>query len=369
MKIALIGQKGIPASGGGVEKHVEELAVRMVALGHEVTVFCRDNYSSDKPNWFFGVKLKYSYAPNKKNLEAIVYSISSSFKCLLKDFDIVHYHALGPATASFIPKVFGKRVVVTVHGLDWQRAKWGRLAQTYLKFGEFASAHFPAQTIVVSKYLKEYYGKKYNIEPVYIPNGVVESAEEKEKEILKFNLKKDSYILFLARLTPEKGCHYLLDAFKELKTDKKLVIAGGSSNTDDYVNQLQKHASDRVIFTGNISGRLLREIFANCYIYVLPSEIEGLPISLLEAMSFSKCSLVSDIRENTDVISEDGIEKYGVSFKNKNSKDLKLKLEFLLNNQNEVNKKGSDAKKYVLNNYNWDSVVENTLKVYQKAIK
>jgi len=265
MKIAMIGQKGIPAKSGGIEKHVEEMATRLVEQGHEVTVYCRNTYMEDNMKEYKGVTIKTIKTINSKSLDAIVYSLKATVDSLFHDYEIYNYHAIGPASLSFIPKIFGKKVVVTVHGLDWQRKKWGKFGRIYLKFGEFITGHYADKIISVSENLTEYFIKKYNRREenvIFIPNGVRIESEIAPNEIKKFGLNRNEYILFLARLVPEKGAHYLIEAYKKLRTDKKLVIAGGTSFSDDYVEKLNELAenNNNIIFTGNVGGKLLAEL-------------------------------------------------------------------------------------------------------------
>ncbi|WP_368294261.1 glycosyltransferase family 4 protein [Dehalobacter sp. TBBPA1] len=366
MKIAMIGQKGISIFAGGVERHVEEISKRLTKKGHEVTVYCRAIGKAGRSTLenYHGINLKYIPTSENKYLEPIIYTFKATMDSLTKQYDIIHYHALGPASLSFIPKIIGKNVIVTVHGLDWKRDKWGQLAKLYLKFGEKVSARFPDKVISVSENLREYYLYKYikkEDEVIYIPNGVNSQPLREEKEIMKYGLEKGKYILFLARLVPEKGAHYLINAYRDLSTDKKLVIAGGSSYTDSYVNEIkEKNPNNKIIFTGDVKGPLLEELFSNAFVYVLPSDVEGMPITLLEAMSYRKCCLVSDIPENVNVIDED----CGFSFKKSDESDLKRKLEYLLLNPEIVNITGQKAYEKVVMHYNWDNISESTEKVY-----
>jgi glycosyltransferase involved in cell wall biosynthesis len=366
MKIAMIGQKGIPALSGGVERHVEEISKRLVAQGHDVTVFCRSTYSESRRASYQGVILKYIKTINNKSAEAIVYSLKASWASLLEDYDLIHYHAIGPASTALIPKLFRRKVIVTVHGLDWQRDKWGRLAKMYLKFGEKASGWFSDKIISVSENLRDYYLTRYkrpHDDVFFIPNGVQPLAAVEPSEIYKYGLEKEDYILFLARLVPEKGAHYLIDSFQKLKTDKKLVIAGGSSFTDEYVNTLKQKAkgNPNIIFTGAVQGRFLQELYSNAYLYVLPSDIEGMPITLLEAMSYARCCLTSNLPENVGILKD----CFGYVFKRSDINSLAEKIEFLLQNPELVTKTGKKAYEEVKNNYNWDAIVEKTIAVYK----
>lgn len=367
MKIAMIGQKGIAAKDGGVEKHVEEIATRLVKSGHEVTVYYRNTYIDSDMTEYKGIQLKCIKTIRNKNLDAIVYTFKATMDALRENFDIYHYHALGPASLSFIPKLLGKKVIVTVHGLDWQRGKWGKFAKAYLKFGEHIAGKCSSKIISVSENLRDYFIKKYNRrkeDVFFIPNGVNIYMNRPGELIKNFGLEKDSYILYLARIVPEKGSHYLIQAFNSLNTDKKLVIAGGTSFTDDYLLKIKDLAKDnsKIIFTGNVGGKLKEELFSNCYIYILPSDIEGMPLTLLEAMSYKKCCIVSDIPENKNVIKNNGF-----TFIKGNIDDLKEKIELLLNNKDLIKNMGESAFNDIKDNYNWGYVTNKIEKVYEEV--
>ncbi|SEO64165.1 glycosyltransferase family 4 protein [Paenibacillus sp. OV219] len=365
MKVAMIGQKGIPSRAGGIEVHVEELAKRLAGQGCDLIVYCREGYSdalNGEP--IQSLRVQKTSSIKSKHLDAISHTLSSTIHALFAKCDIFHYHALGPSTLSFIPRLFGKKVVCTVHGLDWQRAKWGKLATTYLKFGEYATAKFSHETITVSDALVDYYKNKYTREINYIPNGVEKPTNLSPDIILnKYGLDKDSYVLFLARLVPEKGAHYLIEAFKSLPPGKKLVIAGGSSHSDEYAESLRRLAADRddIVFTGFVTGDELKELYSNCYLYVLPSDIEGLPISLLEAMSYENYCLTSDIAENANIVG-----KLGATFAASNTADLANKLRYLLDHPDVVQSSRAKTREYVIQKYNWDDICQSTLNVYKR---
>ena len=260
----------------------------------------------------------------------------------------------------WIPKLFGKRCVATVHGLDHQRAKWGKFASFYIFAGEKCAVKFADEIIVLSENIQKYFEDTYSRKTVFIPNGVSKNALKPAEEITeRFGLEKDGYILYLGRLVPEKGIHYLIEAFKEIDTDKKLVIAGGASDSTEYADELKKSACDNIIFTDFVKGGLLEELYSNAYIYVLPSDLEGMPLSLLEAMSYGNCCVTSDIHECKSVIGE-----CGVTFKKGDVGDLKEKLQRLLNDSEAVEKYKSVSSDYVCNRFNWDEVTRRTLELY-----
>ena len=371
MKIAMIGHKRIPSREGGIEIVVAELSKRMAAQGHDVTAYNRksehiagkDFEQSEKIKQWQGVKIKWVKTPDSSKLNAIVYSFFATLRAVFSRFDIIHFHAEGPASMVILAKLFRKRSVVTIHGLDWQRSKWGGFATKFLKFGERTAAKYADEIIVLSKNVQDYFVKVYGRETVFIPNGI-SKPDNYEPEIIKnkYGLDKDGYILFLGRLVPEKGVHYLIEAYKELDTDKKLVIAGGSSHTKEYESELKALANgnENIIFTGFIQGKELDELYSNAYIYCLPSDLEGMPISLLEAMSYGNCCLTSNIAECSEVCGENA-----VYFEQGNVPSLKSTLEELLKNEERVSKLKNTAARYILSRYNWDNICDDTLKLYE----
>jgi len=369
LRIAMIGQKRIPSREGGVEIVVEELSTRMVLLGHHVTCYNRSGHHVSGKEFdginlktYKGVHLNNVFTIDKKGLAAMTSSLFGALHASFGKYKIVHFHAEGPSFMCFIPKLFGKKIVVTIHGLDWNRSKWGGFATWYLKQGEKMAVRVADEIIVLSKNVQEYFQTTYGRKTIFIPNGV-SCPEKREAELIKreFNLEKNKYILFLGRLVPEKGIKYLIEAFKTVNTNKKLVIAGGSSDTQEFTNELKELAKndERIIFTGFVQGQLLEELYSNAYIYTLPSDLEGMPLSLLEAMSYGNCCLTSDIPECKEVI-----ENKGFTFEKGNIKDLSLKLQMLCDSKDLVASYQEEASDFVCDKYNWDDVVKKTLELY-----
>ena len=375
MKIAMIGHKRIPSREGGVEIVVEELATRLVKDRYKVDVYNRkgknvQDKNADKENKkikeYKGVKIITIPTINNKGIDALLYSFFATIRALFCHYDIIHYHAEGSCAMLWIPHLFGIHTVATIHGLDWQRSKWGGLASKYIKFGERIAAKYADEIIVLSESVKNYFQETYNRDTNFIPNGVNKPILIKPRIIKeKYGLNKDDYILYLARIVPEKGLHYLVDAYKKINTDKKLVIAGGASHTNEYLNKIKMLVKDNpnIIMTGFIQGKELEELYSNCYLYCLPSDVEGMPLSLLEAMSYGCNCLVSNIDENVQVIKD-----YGTTFEKGNLEDLKNKLQLMLEKEESEEIKIRRSK-YILNTYSWDRVVDETLEVYNKVIR
>jgi glycosyltransferase involved in cell wall biosynthesis len=374
LNIAMLGHKRIPSREGGIEIVVAELARRIVNYGHKVTVYNRqghhvsgkeyDNQSHIKELKFYqGVRLVTVPTIEARGLAAVTSSFFATLKAIFGRYDCIHYHAEGPAVMLWIPHGLGIRTVVTIHGLDWKRAKWSGIATKYLKLGEKIAAKYADEVIVLSKNVQRYFMDTYGRKTKFIPNGITKpEIKDAEAIVRKWRLNKNEYILFLGRIVPEKGLRYLIDAFKEVKTDKKLVIAGGSSDTDDFVTELKAKATadQRILFTGFVQGEDLEELYSNAYVYVLPSDLEGMPISLLEAMSYGNCCMVSSIEECAAVVGDQA-----VIFEKSNPGDLKNKLQWLCENPDAVEEYRKNATDYVCSRYDWNTVVEQTLELYQ----
>lgn len=368
-KIAMIGHKRIPSREGGVEIVVYELARRLVKRGYQVDAYNRRGKHVSGKQFVEqigknhkGIRILSIPTFESGKLNAIVYSFLAVLRALFGRYDCIHFHAEGPCTMIGIPKFFGIRCVATIHGLDWQRAKWGNFASKVLKFGEEMAVKYADEIIVLSGNTQEYFQKEYGRDTVFIPNGISKPDLKEVEEIRAlWGLEKDEYLLFLARVVPEKGAHYLVEAYKRLNTDKKLVIAGGSSHSSEYYRQLKEMAADNdnIIFTNFVGGRALEELFSNTYCFVLPSDIEGMAISLLEAMSYGNCCLVSDIRENMEVV-----EEYALHFESGNVENLYEQLNRLLADPEMVQQYKEKAAAYICNKYSWDRVVEETILLY-----
>ncbi len=383
----MLGHKRMPSREGGVEIVVEELSVRMAALGHEVTVYNRkgkhvSGVSEDKKDRsnkfeYKGVKVKTVWTLPNKSLNAIVYSFFATVRAMFSNAGVIHFHAEGPCAMLPFAKLSGKRCIATIHGLDWQRAKWGGFATRFLLFGERMAAKCADEVIVLSCGVQQYFKETYGRETLLIPNGISE-PEYAQTQLIKekYGLQGNDFILFLARLVPEKGLHTLLEAYEKSGVKIPLVIAGGSSHSNEYCDQINamiqqinqradiEQSGQKIIQTGFVQGRELEELYSNAMLYVLPSEIEGMPLSLLEAMSYGNLCLTSDIPENTDVTG-----KHGFSFISGDVDSLTQKLIELCKNidllRSEEHYTRENIRKFILGKYNWDDVTKRTLECYE----
>ncbi len=362
LRIAFIGGRGVVSKYSGVESYYEQVGAELARLGHELTVYCR-NYFTPDIDEHNGMLIRRLPTIRSKHLETVVHTLLSSLHAMKSDYDIVHYHCLGPSLFSFLPRLAGKKTVVTVQGLDWQRAKWGWIAARVLRWGEAASVKLPDATMVVSRTLREYFRVHYQRETFYVPNGATLAPQRPPVQLTKWGLVPDKYVLFLGRFSPEKNCHLLINAFERIQTDMKLVLAGGSSHSDAYVDELRSHESPRIRFLPWVSGANLEELLSHAALFVLPSEIEGLSLALLDAMAAGVCVLTSDIAENREVV-----EGTGFTFQSGDEADLERMLDVLVHNPELRRQAAIRERDRIQGEYLWPEIGRAIEAVYYKVL-
>ena len=379
LDIAMIGQKGLPATFGGIEHHVEELGRRLAERGHTVRVYCRDSYVAGegqapvKTAVYRGMTLRTAPTIGTKHLDAIVHSATSTGLALGARSDIVHYHALGPGLMAPLPRYLSPaKVVLTVHGLDHQRGKWGRGAQAVLGTAHWMSGRVPDRTVVVSRTLREHYAREFGCDATYIPNGVDEpSVRPADQIVQRFGLTPGSYALFVGRLVPEKAPDQLLRAFASVPGDRRLVIVGDSSFSDDYTTQLKELGArdPRVVFTGFAFGDLLSELYRHAGVFVQPSLLEGLPLTLLEAASYGVPVIASDIPPHVEVlgaVSGPGRRTFATGDAAALAAALSAALDAAADPAgHSAEREGAEGlRKEVMAGYNWDDATDQLEQVY-----
>jgi glycosyltransferase involved in cell wall biosynthesis len=369
MRIAFIGQKGIPAIAGGVEKHVEKLASRLAAQGHEVTVYVRSHYTSPTLTSFEGVRLVHVPSINTKHLDAITHTFCATLHALFAPYDIIHFQSIGPSIFAFLPRFLKPktRVVATFHSRDYTHKKWGFFARAFLHVAEYVTCHVPERTIVSSETLIDYTRESYGRDVTFIPSGAEIAYEESTEALSHLGLRPKRYILAVHRLVPHKGTHYLIKAFKELEdTNKlpnnfKLVIVGAHANTEEYESFLKLLARGRnnIMLVGEQTGLVLETLYSHAYLYVQPSEQEGLSLALLEAMGHGLLPVVSDIPSHKEAVANTG-----AFFPVKDIDGLKKELAYFMNRGDEVAVLGQAAQERVREHYSWDAIAKKTAEVY-----
>ena len=362
LRIAFIGGRGVVSKYSGVESYYEQVGAELARLGHEVTVYCR-SYFTPRIDEHNGMRICRLPTIRSKHLETVVHTLLSSLHAMKSHCDIVHFHCLGPALFSFLPRLAGKKTVVTVQGLDWRRAKWGWIAAHVLRWGETAAVQLPDATMVVSRTLRDYFREHYRRETFYVPNGATLVPQRPPVQVIKWGLVPDNYVLFLGRFSPEKNCHLLIDAFERIQTDMKLVLAGGSSHSDAYVDELRSHESPRIRFLPWVSGANLEELLSHAALFVLPSEIEGLSLALLDAMAAGVCVLASDIAENREVV-----EGAGFTFRSGDEADLERMLDLLVRSPELRRQAAIRERDRIQGEYLWPEIGRSIAAVYYKVL-
>jgi glycosyltransferase involved in cell wall biosynthesis len=362
VRVAFIGGRGVVSKYSGVESYYEQAGHELARLGHEVTVYCR-TYFTPPMNTHNGMRVRRLPTIRSKHLETVVHTLLSTAHAMMSDYDVVHYHCLGPALFSFLPRLAGKKTVVTVQGLDWQRGKWGRIAARVLRWGEAAAVSSPDATMVVSRTLQQHYRQQYKRDTIYVPNGATLAPRRLSRQLIEWDLVPDNYVLFLGRFSPEKNCHLLINAFEALHTGIKLVLAGGSSHSDSYVETLRRHESDQIRFLPWVSGNNLEELLSNAALFVLPSDLEGLSLALLDAMAAGVCVLTSDIPENNEVV-----EGAGFTFHRGDQADLEHQLDLLVHNPDLRRQSGARGRERIQGQYLWPAIARSIEKAYYNVL-
>jgi len=358
LRVAFIGGRGVVSKYSGIETYYEEVGKQLSQLGHEVTAYCRTYFTPAMPN-HNGIRLVRLPTVRTKHLETLLHTFLCTVHAMWGDAEIVHYHALGPALFSFLPRLVGKKTVVTIQGLDWERAKWGWVASSVLRMGEHAAVRFPNATMVVSRTLESRFGPRFQANIGYVPNGTSIRRASTTDRLEGWGLESGEYILFLGRFSPEKNCHLLIEAYEKLKTPIKLVLGGGSSYSDSYVATLRQHESDQIRILDWVTGEALDELLTNACLFVLPSDMEGLSLALLDAMAAGVCVLTSDIHENRELV--DGV---GYTFKTKDVLDLEKMLRLLVGNPELRESAAKKAQERIRQNYLWPNITKQIEQVY-----
>jgi glycosyltransferase involved in cell wall biosynthesis len=362
LRVAFIGGRGVISKYSGIETYYEEVGKLLAAQGHHVTAYCR-TYFTPPGGEYNGMHLVRLPTFRSKHLETLLHTILSTAHVLGTRANIVHYHTLGPALFSFLPRLFGKKTVVTVQGLDWQRKKWGHIAATVLRLGEQAAYRLPSSTMVVSRTLESHYQAHYGASTIYVPNGALLRECRQGPHLSIWGLEPDSYILYLGRFSPEKNCHVLISAYEQLDTSTKLVLAGGSSYTDAYAAKLHTHASERIRLLNYISGNAFEELLTNAMLFVLPSDLEGLSLALLDAMGAGVCVLASDIPENCEVVQDAGF-----TFRRGDVTDLSRMLQLLIADPAVRTSAARLGKQRIRDHYQWPQVASEIERAYYNVL-
>lgn len=361
MRIAFVGQKGIPTKSGGVDRHVENLAMFLAMKGQEVIVYNRNGYLPEKISEWKGVHLIHLPFIDQKNLAAITHGFLATIDAIRKKVDVIHFHGIGPSLLSWLPRLLAPKmkVVATLHSFDYGNDKWSGFAKTMLRLGEKIMCKYAHEVIVLTDVMRDYLWQRYNCESVIIPNGAYIHRNEGVNHLLPFGLEPGKYIISVSRIIRLKGIQYLIKALKDLPdTQIKLAIVGEG----EYRDELEKLAASdpRIIFTGNQSGEALDQLYSHAALFVQSSEMEGLSISLLEALAHGLPCLVSEISANRSATDDAALY-----FESKNVNMLSKRLVYALDNPVEMAALGVKGKKRAEEVFDWSKIADKTLLVYQ----
>lgn len=360
VRIAMLGAKAVPAIGG-IAQYIEEIGSRLVQRGHEVTVYCRPHFLDGQRGDYRGMHRIVTSGLRGKHLDASTHTLTAALHALSQDYDVVHIHGAAPTVVAPLLQLRPPcRLVATLHGLDWSGSKWGTSASTIMYCGARIGVASVDEVTAVSRWVRDECVRRLHRPATFIPTGVSFPQLLAPRELNTVGLQPSGYIFCASRLVPEKGVHYLLEAFAGLDTDRKLVIAGNCPYEDRYVQRLRAAADERVIFVGYVKGRLLAELFSNAYLYVQPSESEGLPLAILEALSYGRCVVASDIPQNQEALGQ-----CGYSFTTRDSEALRAQLAYLLRREDLVGAEFGKARDYIRRDRNWDITTDRYEEIYE----
>jgi glycosyltransferase involved in cell wall biosynthesis len=366
-RLAFIGMKGLPADlpgAGGGERETEAKTKRLVARGYDVTVYCRESYTGKAPAPFHGINLVALPALNKPGLEMLSHTLFATLHALLvKRADVINYHGMGNALYLPLVKLFGKRSVVYMDGIDWERPKWGKMAQLLLKWGAAAAFRWSDEVYTDNAASQRQFAEIFGREPMLITLAADLWEAPGTDQLAGLGLEAEQYVLFVGMLRPDKGVHLLVDAYRELATDVPLVIVGDNPDDPAYVKRIKEQADGRVHFLGYQYGDTARQLFANCLVYVQPSVMEGNSPALMSAMACGRCVVVNGIEQNRETIGEAGL-----AFAPGDATDLRRILSELLADPRQISQLGLKARQRIERLYNWDRVVDSLEKVYHHLL-
>ena len=366
LKIALMGTRGVPSSYSGFETCVEQLGLRLVERGHDVTVYCRKHHIKYDGAVYKGMKLIKLDTIRNKYLDTIVHSFISSIHALFHRYDIALYFIAGNSPVTWIPRIVGTKTILNVDGLDWEREKWPTLAKKYIQLSEFLATKLPDQFITDCAVVQDYYEKQYKVKPPYIPYGSEVSILPPGETLAKFGLEPNKYILFVGRLVPENCVDHLIKAFKAIETDLKCVIVGSSSYSDDYINELHALAEEdaRVVFTGYAFGKDYFELGSNALIFVETSGVGGTHPALTEAMGFGNCVVVNNTPQNLETISDAGFSYDG----KQGDSSLKRVLEDLIEKPELIEEYKERALNRANTDFSWETITDSYESLFFKLL-
>lgn len=364
MKIAIMGIRGIPANYGGFETFAEEMAPRLVELGHEVTVYGRANIIDYQGEYYKGVRIKVLPTVSHKYLDTVIHTLICVAASFFTRYDVVLICNSANSCFALIPRLWGKKVVVNVDGLEWKRKKWNWLGRAFYRMSEVLATIFPDAIVTDALNIQQYYRRRFGKDSTYIPYGAPERRLTSTGALQQFNVEPRKYILYVSRLEPENNAHKVVAAFEKVRTDLKLLVVGDAPYNREYIERLHATRDARIIFTGYVFGKGYHELQSNAYLYVQATEVGGTHPALLEGMGFGNCILANDVPEHREVLGE-----AGMYYNSQGHEVLRDRLQFLADNPGVVEGYRRAVVRRAKQVYSWQRTTEGYEKLFLKLIK
>jgi glycosyltransferase involved in cell wall biosynthesis len=363
LKIALIGTRGVPANYGGFETCVEELGKRLVERGHEVTVYCRDSYYEQKQQSYLGMRLKYLPNLKKKSLDTLSHTFLSILDAVRQPYDVLMVFNAANSSTLFLPRMLGKKIAINTDGLEWKRGKWGAIARRYYKMSEWLSTKLAHRIVADSIGIQDYYREHYGVETTYIAYGAYISQSSKPELLNALGLTPGEYFLQITRFEPENNPLLTIEAYNQIRTDKKLVIVGGVPYESEYSRRIKASAGDNILLPGPIYDKvLLNELWCNCYAYVHGNEVGGTNPALLQTMASGCFTMAIDVPFSHDVLRDGGI------YFDKDTKSLASKMQWSLEHPAELEVFKQRALSRIRSHYSWETVTESYEQLFNELV-
>jgi len=354
MKIAIMGIRGIPANYGGFETFIEEMAPRLAALGHEVTVYGRSHMIDYDGALYKGVRLKILPTISHKYLDTVIHTLVCTLYSFFIRYDVVFICNSAIALFAMLPRLMGKPTVLNVDGLEWKRQKWNWAGKTFYRISEFLATFMPTAIVSDARDVQNYYLSRFNKASTFIPYGAPETAVESREILHRFGLQPDRYVLYVSRMEPENNAHRLVQAFERTRTDLRLVMVGDAPYSTEYIRRLRATTDPRIVFTGYVFGQGYRELQSHAYLYVQATEVGGTHPALLEGMGYGNCVLANDVPEHHEVLQDAGLY-----FHTRDDQNLVDQLQYLLDHPEVVQHYRRRVKEHVHRHYSWDKVTRD----------
>jgi glycosyltransferase involved in cell wall biosynthesis len=360
MKIAVLGTRGVPARYGGFETCAEELGRRFVRDGHEVDVFCRAGYYQEKTRHYLGMRLIYAPYLKSKSLETLSHTFFSLLGAAGRRYDVIFIFNPGNGLFLWLPKLRGQKTVLNIDGLEWERNKWTTFGRTFHKLSARLATRFADVLVADSREIQKYYSREFKKETAYISYGAEVESSRNHRLLKRHGLETGGYFLQVTRFEPENNPWLTIQAFRRLTTNKKLVLVGGVKYSSPYSQKIAAARDSRILFPGFVyDPPFLRELRANCFAYIHGNEVGGTNPALLQAMASGCFVIARDVAFNREVLQDAGI------YFGKDVPDLAARMQWALNNADNLSAFQREARLIIASQYNWDDSARSYERIFR----